>query len=150
MDRPQQAHETISVERDLPNCRDQVWSAWSLLAKKRRWFGAGLTEMDFSPGGIERSSFVNDMGTHTNETRYFEIKAKERIVFAYSMAVDGRVHTVSLATVAFADHGGGTRLTYTEQMCIIPPSDGAEGRRHGWLGLLGALQDYLADDQRPL
>lgn len=39
------------------------------------------------------------MGAHRNETRYFEIKNGERVVLAYSMALNGRVHTVSLATV---------------------------------------------------
>jgi uncharacterized protein YndB with AHSA1/START domain len=53
---------------------------------------------------------------------------------------------VSLATVMFADEGGGTRLTFTEQMCVIPPSDGVEGRQHGWGELLAGLEHFLAGD----
>ena len=86
------------------------------------------------------------MGEHQNETRYFEISDRNRIVLAYSMALNGRVHTVSLATIVFADHDGGTRLTYTEQMCVIPPSDGVDGRRHGWDALLTGLESYLSAD----
>jgi uncharacterized protein YndB with AHSA1/START domain len=141
---PQQAHETITIERILPHGRDRVWSAWAVMEKKAAWFGHGLTQLEFRPGGAERLTFASDMGTHTNETRYFEIAERQRIVFAYSMAVNGKIHTVSLATVVFADHGAGTRLTYTEQMCVIPPSDGAEGRRNGWQALLKALEDFLA------
>jgi uncharacterized protein YndB with AHSA1/START domain len=143
-----QQHETISIERIYSNCRDHVWLAWASFDKKKAWFGAGLTEFDFTPGGAERGSFVNEMGTHINETRYFEIKQGERIVFAYSMAMNGRVHTVSLATVVFEDHNGGTRLSYTEQMCVIPPSDGPEGRKNGWGALLQSLEDFLANDVR--
>jgi len=62
------------------------------------------------------------------------------------MAVNGRVHTTSLATIAFRDENGGTRLTYTEQMCVVPPSDGVEGRRHGWGALLDGLGGYLVKD----
>jgi uncharacterized protein YndB with AHSA1/START domain len=102
--------------------------------------------MDFRPGGFERSRFRDDMGEHVNEGRYFEIKDGERIVLAYSMAVNGRVHTTSLATIAFRDENGGTRLTYTEQMCVVPPSDGVEGRRHGWGALLDGLGGYLVKD----
>ena len=107
-------------------------------------------EMDFRPGGFERSRFKDGMGEHVNETRYFEIKEGERIVLAYSMAVNGRVHTVSLTTIAFADENGGTRLRYTEQMCVISPSDGLEGRKHGWVALLDGLADYLVEDTREI
>ena len=140
------AHDSFTIERVYSNCRNHVWSAWSDPAKKAKWFGGADHRMDFRVGGSEYGSFRNEMGHHENETRYFEISEGERIVFAYSMAADGRVHTVSLATVTFTDEGGGTRLTFTEQMCVIPPSDGVEGRRHGWGELLAALQALLSTD----
>lgn len=146
MTQPAQEHQTITLERLYANCLDHVWSAWAIFEKKKAWFGEGLKESDFQTGGTERGSFVSDMGLHTNEARYFEIEDRKRIVFAYSMALNGRVHSVSLATVVFADQNGGTRLIYTEQMCVIPPSDGAQGRQHGWDALLGALEGYLAQD----
>jgi hypothetical protein len=62
------------------------------------------------------------------------------------MAMNGRVHTVSLATIVFLDEGGGTRLRYTEQMCVLPPSDGPQGRAHGWSALLDGLGNYLEAD----
>ena len=148
MTNPKQVHETITIERILPNRRDRVWSAWASIEKKKSWFGHGMTKLEFKPGGAEHLTMVTDIGTHTNETRYFEIEDRERIVFAYSMALNGRIHTVSLATVIFADHGDGTRLTYTEQMCVIPPSDGAEGRKQGWQALLEALEGFLATDTK--
>jgi len=141
-----QHHERFTIERVYPNCREHVWAAWAVTEKKAAWFGNGSFEMDFRPGGFERGSFSNEMGEHTNETRFFEICEGERIVLAYSMAMNGRVHTVSLATILFTDENGGTRLRYTEQMCIIPPSDGVEGRQAGWRALLDSLDRYLAGD----
>jgi uncharacterized protein YndB with AHSA1/START domain len=140
------AHDSFTLERIYPNCREHVWSAWAMPAKKAKWFGGGDHSMAFRAGGGERAAFRDGMGEHVNETRYFEIAEGERIVFAYSMAVNGRVHTVSLATVMFADEGGGTRLTFTEQMCVIPPSDGVEGRQQGWRELLAGLEHFLAGD----
>jgi uncharacterized protein YndB with AHSA1/START domain len=146
MDGQPQHHRQFTIERLYPNCKEHVWAAWSIQEKKSAWLGSEKLEMDFSIGGIERSGFRNSMGEHTSEGRYFEIKEGERIVLAYSMAVNGRVHTVSLATITFAEENGQTRLKYTEQMCVIPPSDGVEGREHGWSTLLDGLAGYLATD----
>lgn len=148
MTAPDHQHDSFTLERVYPNCRAHVWAAWSVPEKKSAWFGDRGMDMDFRPGGTERSSFRNDMGEHTNETRYFEIRDGELIVLAYSMAMNGRVHTVSLATIAFMDEGGGTRLRYTEQMCVLPPSDGSAGRAHGWGALLDGLGRYLEGDTR--
>ncbi|SDH19315.1 SRPBCC domain-containing protein [Pelagibacterium luteolum] len=143
-----QQHREFTLERFYPNCKEHVWAAWSIREKKAAWLGSEGLEMNFSPGGVERSGFRNSMGEHNSEGRYFEIKEGERIVLAYSMAVNGRVHTVSLATILFRDENGGTRLTYTEQMCVIAPSDGVEGRKHGWNALLNGLAGYLEADTR--
>jgi uncharacterized protein YndB with AHSA1/START domain len=143
---PAQAHASFTIERVYPNCLAHVWSAWSSRDKKAAWLGNRDLELDFRVGGAERSAFKDQMGEHRNEGRYFEILDQQRIVLAYSMAVNGRVHTVSLATIVFADESGGTRVTYTEQMCVIPPSDGPDGRRGGWTHLLDSLATYLAKD----
>jgi uncharacterized protein YndB with AHSA1/START domain len=139
-----QYHDSFTLQRVYPSSMADVWSAWSSREKKAEWLGNSALEMDFRPGGMERGTFRDAMGEHVNETRYFEIDEARRIVLAYSMAVDGRVHTVSLTTVVFTDANPGTRLLYTEQMCIIPPSDSREGREHGWNVLLDALGSHLA------
>lgn len=143
-----QHHETFTIERVFPNCLDHVWAAWAIPEKKQSWFGGENADSDFRVGGTESKSFENDRGTHTNNTHYFEIQEGERIVFGYSMSMNGVVHTVSLTTVTFTEEDGGTRLSYTEQMCVIPPSDGAVGRTHGWNALLDALGMYLAEGTR--
>lgn len=146
---PVNAHtDSFVIERVLAKCPAHVFSAWSDPDKKRQWFAATPEraksyEFDFRVGGREYGSFENDMGRHENETRYFAIIPDELIVFSYSMAMNGRVHSVSLVTVRFADEGGGTHLTYTEQMCVIEPSDGAAGREHGWNALLDGMEQVL-------
>lgn len=146
MTAPSHRHDSFTLEQVYPNCRAHVWAAWTVREKKAAWFGDPRMEMDFRPGGFERSSFRQGADLHVNETRYFEVREGERIVLAYSMAMNGRVHTVSLATLVFADENGGTRLSYTEQMCVIPPSDGVEGRRQGWQSLFDGLGAYLRQD----
>ena len=144
-------HQSFAIERVLEKCPAHVFSAWSHADKKRRWMTASKEQaenyiLDFSVGGREYGAFENEMGRHENETRYFEIIENELIVFSYSMAMNGRVHSVSLVTVRFADEGGGTRLSYDEQMCVIEPSDGAAGREHGWNALLDAMEGVLYQD----
>lgn len=148
---PVNAHnDTFAIERVIARCPAHVFSAWSDPDKKRKWFASPASKaaytLDFRVGGREYGAFDSDMGRHENETRYFKIVADELIVFAYSMALNGRVHSVSLVTVRFADEGGGTRLVYTEQMCVIEPSDGAPGREHGWAALLDGMEKVIDAD----
>lgn len=143
--------DSFTIERVLAKCPAHVFSAWTDPDKKRKWFIGDTVDarshaFDIRVGGCDRSSFSNDMGVHENETRYFEIIEDELIVFAYSMAMNGRVHSVSLVTVRFADENGGTRLTYTEQMSVVAPSDGARGREHGWGALLDNMTAFLETD----
>ena len=142
-------HDTFTIERVYEKCRDHVWSRWSDRAKKNRWMGGGIERMEFAPGGRERSVFRDAMGEHVDETAYFDIVEGRRIVMAYSMAMNGRVHSGSVATVTFAVEGGGTRLTNVEQITVLPPSDGVPGRRHGWTALLNALDGVLEADLSP-
>ena len=79
-------------------------------------------------------------GEHRNLTHYLDIVPEERIVYACTMAHDGRIHSASLATVALHSEKDGTRLTYTEQGSYFTGSDGARGRQHGWTHLLNARQ----------
>lgn len=151
------SHDTFTIEREIPACPAHVFACWADPDLKRRWFvdsdGAEWSErdydLDFRIGGTETGRFVlaegPGAGEHRNMTYFLEIETESRIVFAYTMAINGRIHSASLATVTLDDLNGGTRLTYTEQMTMIGPSDGAEGRRHGWTHLLNALERTLKE-----
>ena len=150
-------HDRYTIERVLPARPADVFAAWSDPALKRRWFvdsdGPSWSEadytLDFREGGTEVGRFVAAdgpaPGVHENRTTFLQIVPEARIVFAYTMAHEGRVHSASLVTVTLAGAEGGTRLTFTEQMAVLGPSDGPEGRRAGWTHLLSALATSLRE-----
>ncbi len=148
-------HDSFTIERRLRACPAHVWAAWAESDLKRQWFvdsdGEGWRTLDYSldfrVGGLETGRFVlasgPGAGEHANVTHYLDIVPGERIALAYTMSVNGRTHSASLATVSFAGAGGGTLLTYTEQGAWFGASDGVDGRREGWETLLAALERVL-------
>ncbi len=114
-------HESFTLVRTIRARKERVFSAWAKPELKRRWFvdsdGPGWNcreyTLDFRVGGRETGSFVLDegpgAGEHTNVTHYLDIVENERIVYAYTMALDGRVHSASLATVTLEDENGERR-----------------------------------------
>jgi len=148
-------HDSFTIERRLRACLAHVWAAWAESDLKRQWFvdsdGEGWQTLDYSldfrVGGSETGRFVlasgPGAGEHANVTHYLDIVPGERIALAYTMAMNGRIHSASLATVTFSESGGGTLLTYTEQGAWFAPTDGVEGRREGWETLLTALERVL-------
>ncbi len=150
-------HETFTIVRDIAARREHVFAAWAQPEQKRRWFvdsdGPEWSErdytLDFRVGGEETGRFVltggPGAGEHTNVTHYLDIVDGERIVFAYTMAIDGRIHSASLTTVTFEDNGDRTRLSYTEQGAFLGASDGADMRKGGWIKLLEALEAALKE-----
>ncbi|GGA63564.1 SRPBCC domain-containing protein [Pelagibacterium lentulum] len=138
--------DSFTIERRLKASRTTVFQAWADPKQKAKWFaGADVAKsgytVDFRPGGREYASFSNEMGLHENETCFFKIVPDALIVYAYSMAMNGNVHSVSLVTVRLEDDTTGTRLTYSEQMSVIGDSDGAAGREHGW----GLMLDRMVE-----
>jgi hypothetical protein len=53
-------HRDFTIERVYPNCKAHVWAAWSVREKKAAWFRNPMLEMDFRPGGFERSRSRSD------------------------------------------------------------------------------------------
>ncbi|MFQ6547452.1 SRPBCC family protein [Aestuariibius sp. 2305UL40-4] len=153
-------HQSFTIERSIRACPGHVFAAWTDPALKRRWFvdheGPGWETLDyaldFRVGGREHGRWkmaatdVTMAGEHANETVYLDIVDGERIVYAYTMAMDGRVHSASLMSVEFEESGGGTLLRLTEQGAFFDGSDGIERRKGGWEWLLGALASALAEE----
>jgi len=149
------AHRSFTLTRDLAACPAEVFACWAEAEKKRAWFvdsdGPGWETrayaLDFRVGGTETGSFElkegPGAGVHENATTFLVIEPERRIDFAYTMAMNGRVHSASLATVTFEETGDGTRLVFTETLAEIGESDGVNGRRGGWEGLLGHLETCL-------
>lgn len=144
-------HSTFQIERVYPVARERVFGSFQDPVKKRRWFVEGkgsevlLYESDFRVEGEERTRFKMAAGTPVagkmieNFSKFLEIKPYERIVFAYTMSMEGTPFSASLATVELRAEGSSTRLVFTEQAVFFEGADGAKMREHGWNALLDAL-----------
>jgi uncharacterized protein YndB with AHSA1/START domain len=145
-------HATFTIERHLAASPQQVFAAWSDPAAKRRWFAEadGWQDiehaMDFRVGGKETASGRQPDGpVFANDTVFMNIVPQRRIVFAYTMLLDGKPISVSLATVVFLPHGKGTRLSFTEQAAFFDGGDGVAMREQGWTWLLGQLAAEIGE-----
>jgi len=149
-------HSTFTIRRHYTAKPDRVFAAFADPEKKRRWFAPrdsrdlGSYEMDFRVGGTERSASRMKEGTPfpgaelVNQTTYQDIVPDARIVMAYTMAMDGRRFSASLATIAFVPTGDGTDLVFTEQGAYFEGSDGPRLREQGWTKILEKLDGELA------
>jgi uncharacterized protein YndB with AHSA1/START domain len=152
-------HATFAIERTYPAAPARVFRAFADQGTKRRWFaeGAGFEvqdfTLDFRVGGREVAAFRFQGNAPpggpaagaiiTNETTYQDIVPARRIVFAYTMTIDGKRISASLATVELTREGDGTRLLFTEQAAFFDGGDGAKMREQGWVGLLAQLGEAL-------
>src|SRR5688572_1817520 len=94
--------DSFAITRIYDKCPAHVWSAWSDPARRARWMRPGDPAgfaADFRVGGQEVNAFTTEMGRHENRTVWFDIAEGQRAVFGYSMSLDGRVHSVSVAAV---------------------------------------------------
>ena len=147
-------HGSFTIERafDLPPAR--VFAAWADPKAKAAWFAgpAGqwkqqLRQMEFRIGGRERVKGEFTGGRVSEfDASYHDIVTNRRIVYSYTMQVDEKRISVSLATIEFEPAGGGgTRLILTEQGAYLDGGfDGNAGREQGTRGLIDGLEKYLA------
>jgi uncharacterized protein YndB with AHSA1/START domain len=149
-------HSTFSIEQAYPVPPPRVFAAFADQQRKRRWFAEGegweVEEftLDFRVGGFERSRFrflgnpAVPPAPMRNDTLYLDIVPDRRIVFAYSMTMNDRRISASLASVELTPDGDGTRLKFTEQAAFFEGGDGPRLRQRGW----GTLFDRLGETLR--
>lgn len=132
------AHTSFVLERRFKASATRVFAAWADPATKRRWSdchaetGATDFSMDFRPGGQELYRSTLPDGTQLAVDKVFlDIVPQARIVFAYSMAADGRTLSASLVTVEFANSPAGSTLKLTEQLAYLDGHMDIEQRRRG-------------------
>lgn len=157
---PAVQHGSFTIEKAYPQAPSKVFAAFADPVKLRRWFveGEGFEvasfEQDFRVGGLLRSRFRfagNEQapipaGTPMgNDSVYLDIIPDRRIVLAYSMSMDGKPFSASLATFELVPDGSGTRLVATEQGAYFENSDGPRMREQGWRQLLESLAAELRD-----
>jgi uncharacterized protein YndB with AHSA1/START domain len=145
-------HGSFTLERDLAASPDRVFSGYADLSVRRRWFrmpgdpSRGSHELDFRIGGHEVVTGVFAPGGAAEEalsyrSTFWDLEPGARIVFSYSVTVDGVRRWASLVTVSLSalplptpaarPAGDGTRLRHTEQYaCLAYAGDGAQDVAH--------------------
>ena len=143
-------HAHFTIERSYPWTPAQTFSAFADPRLKRQWFGrpeddpdAGW-ELDFRIGGEEVNRGPGPGGVPVVfRSRYHDIVPDERIVYAYDLELDGRLVSVSLATIQLHAEGGGTRLVFTEHGAFLDGLDDPAAREHGTGKLVEAMERVL-------
>jgi uncharacterized protein YndB with AHSA1/START domain len=146
-------HATFTIERTFDAPPTAVFRAFADPVAKAKWFG-GPKEWDksrgafeFRVGGRERISGGPKGGTvHAFDAVYQDIVPNQRIVYSYSLELDDKRISVSLATIELEPAGKGTKLTLTEQGAFLDGYDDAGSREQGTRGLLDKLAEALAKE----
>jgi uncharacterized protein YndB with AHSA1/START domain len=139
---------SFTVERSLAAAPERVFCAYSDATVRRQWFHIPGSppdahyELDFRVGGYEVSSgWFAPMGTPElieYRSNFWDIAADARIVFGYSLTLDGIRRWASLVTVEISAvsegalaGGSGTLLRHTEQYAYLAyADDGAHDLAH--------------------
>jgi uncharacterized protein YndB with AHSA1/START domain len=145
-------HADFTIERQYDASPAQTFAAFADPELKGRWFAVPesfenrVWELDFRVGGGEVNSGGPAGGSvHTFRSRYHDIVADRRIVFAYDLLVDDRLMSTSLTTVQLFAAEAGTRMLFTEQGAFFDGLDDPAEREHGTGKLLDALGARLTE-----
>lgn len=119
-------HTTFIIARSFGIAPERAFRFWSEPALKARWTECHPSwrvvedAFDFRVGGREAKRWrTGSGGEQTFTASYLDIAAPHRIIYAFEMSIDGTRVSVSLATVALRPEGGGTAMTYTEQIAFL-------------------------------
>ncbi len=139
---------SFTIERTYAHGPERVFRAFEDPEAHYRWFvsGEGFEILDythdFRVGGREHGRFrpVGAPFILSNDTWYLEIANAQRITLAYTMAMDGKPMSHSLAVTEFLPEGAqGCRLVFTEQGAYHGGEDDVRNRRLGSEGLFDKL-----------
>jgi uncharacterized protein YndB with AHSA1/START domain len=148
------AHGSFTIERRYAAPLARVWRALTDQEAKAKWFGRSpdnkLTmierHMDVRVGGTERAKARWEGGVVSCfDAVYHDVVPEARLVYSYTMHLNEKKISVSLATIELALEGGKTRLRVTEQGAFLDGYDDAGSREHGTGFLLDALGASLKD-----
>ena len=143
-------HGVFSILRDFPHPPAALYRAFADEQAKARWFAGGddwtliQREMDVRVGGreIAKGRWKSGMVT-CFEALYLDIVPGERLVYAYTMFLDERKISVSLATVEISALPAGARLKITEQGAFLDGYEDKGAREHGTRALVEKIATTL-------
>lgn len=149
-------HASFQLERTYEAPLARVWQALTDPAAKARWFCGtpGQWELiehqlQVRVGGTERLKGRWASGTVTTfDAYYHDVVPNVRLVYSYTMHVDERKISVSLASIQLRCSdatSSGTTLRITEQGAFLDGYDDAGSREQGTAQLIEALGRSLRD-----
>ena len=146
-------HATFHLERTYDAPAARVWRALTDPAAKQKWFGGPSGQwaplerhMDVRVRGTERAKGRWEGGAvSTFDAVYLDVIEGERLVYSYTMHLDDRKISVSLATMQLKADGARTTLMITEQGAFLDGYDDSGSREEGTRHLLDALGASLLD-----
>jgi uncharacterized protein YndB with AHSA1/START domain len=139
------AESTLFIKRTFDAPRDLVWEAWSDPEQAKQWWGpdgftAPIVELDERPGGkwraLMRSPDGKDLWQHGV---YREIVPPE--LTSYTFVWDEQPDREMLVTVAFAERGDKTEITFRQG--IFNSTEERDGHRDGWNQTFDRFAAYL-------
>lgn len=143
-------HSTFTIERTYDAAPAQVFAAFADPAAQDRWAvqhrDRPIAEVrhDFRVGGQESGRFsLDDTTIVTSETLYQDIVPDQRIIYAYTMAIDDVRISASLAVIELEPAGMGTRFVYTEHAAFLDGRDTPSVREEGCRTLFDRLEAEL-------
>lgn len=150
---PEAQHDTFTVERRYAASPARVYRALTNPSAKAAWFVSphGWEELerhqDARVGGTERVVGRHPSGmVSAFDATYMDLVPNERIIFAYTMHIDGQLISCSLATWELRLDGTGTHLVLTEQGSFLNGYVDGGSRLEGTNLLLDMLGAALAQE----
>ncbi|MEQ8935240.1 MAG: SRPBCC domain-containing protein [Amphiplicatus sp.] len=133
--------------------RALVWEAWTNPEHLHCWMGpsdypARVYETDFRVGGAWRACLQSTEGGADlwQGGVYREIVPNERLVFTFIWDEPHPAHSHNmLVTVALADKGEKTELTFRQQ--FLPSKAERDGHAYGWGSSFDRLAAHLAKSE---
>ncbi|HUJ46318.1 MAG TPA: SRPBCC family protein [Rhizomicrobium sp.] len=144
---------SFTIERKFAASPALVFSAFATEKGKQAWF-SGPNDLwtledrsfDFRVGGTESLEGKWKNGRITRfDAQYQDIVPDSRIIYTYTMHVDGKKISVSLATIEVKAAGAGTLLTLTEQGAFLDGYDDSGSRERGTIGIIDKLEAAIRD-----
>lgn len=144
--------DTFTLERRYAASPGRVYRALTDPTAKAAWFSGpdGWDEhertMDARIGGKERV-----VGRHPNgmvsafDATYFDLVPDARVIIGYTMHIDGKLISASLATWELRADGAGTKVQVTEQGSFLNGYADDGSRVHGTTLLLSSLGAALGE-----
>jgi uncharacterized protein YndB with AHSA1/START domain len=150
-------HASFVITRRWKAKPARVFAAFADEKQKDKWFGGigSWTKVersfDFREGGRETLTGKWDTGRVTQfDCIYRDIVPPEgdepgRIIYSYSMFVDGKKISVSQAAIEIIPDGDGAKFVLTEYGDYLDGYDDAGSREHGTNALMDLLGKSVQD-----